>query len=284
MARHPGAITLPRNRPPGPACRAPVYVGGLGFGFKWNMGWMHDTLAYMRREPVHRKCHHDELTFGLLYAFAENFVLPLSPRRGRARQGHAHLADAGRRLAEIRDAARLLRPHVGLSGQEAPLHGPGIRAGPRVGLRWRALDWRQLDIGWHRGVQALVRDLQSHLPRERALHERDCEPDGFRWIEVADARELGVRVAPLRRRRRRRRSRRSRTSRPCPARATGSDCRAPGRWREILNTDAAAYGGSNRGNAGVVQAAAVAWHDQSASATITLPPLATLWLVHDGEG
>ena len=135
----------------------------------------------------------------------------------------------------------------------------------------------------HFSVQALVRDCNRVYGRERALHERDCEPDGFRWIEVADAENSvfawlrfgGDGAAPV-----------AAIANFTPVSREGYRVGLPraGRWREILNTDAAAYGGSNRGNAGVVQAAAVAWHDQSASATITLPPLATLWLVHDGEG
>ncbi len=281
-ARHPGAITLAEESTAWPGVSRPTYVGGLGFGFKWNMGWMHDTLAYVRRAPVHRKWHHDEVTFGLMYAFAENFVLPLSHDEvvhGKGTLISRMPGDAWQQFATLRAYYGLMWSQPGkkllFMGQEFA-----------QGREWNfdaALDWPALDIGWHRGVQALVRDCNRIYGRERALHERDCEPDGFRWIEVADAENsvfawlrFGGDGAP-----------------PVAAIANFTPVSRegyrvglprPGRWREILNTDAAAYGGSNRGNAGVVQAAAVAWHDQSASATITLPPLATLWLVHDGEG
>ncbi len=281
-ARHPGAITLAEESTAWPGVSRPTYVGGLGFGFKWNMGWMHDTLAYVRRAPVHRKWHHDEVTFGLMYAFAENFVLPLSHDEvvhGKGTLISRMPGDAWQQFATLRAYYGLMWSQPGkkllFMGQEFA-----------QGREWdfdAALDWPALDIGWHRGVQALVRDCNRVYARERALHERDCEPDGFRWIEVADAENSvfawlrfgGDGAAPV-----------AAIANFTPVSREGYRVGLPraGRWREILNTDAAAYGGSNRGNAGVVQAAAVAWHDQSASATITLPPLATLWLVHDGEG
>ncbi len=281
-ARHPGAITLAEESTAWPGVSRPTYVGGLGFGFKWNMGWMHDTLAYVRRAPVHRKWHHDEVTFGLMYAFAENFVLPLSHDEvvhGKGTLISRMPGDAWQQFATLRAYYGLMWSQPGkkllFMGQEFA-----------QGREWdfdAALDWPALDIGWHRGVQALVRDCNRIYGRERALHERDCEPDGFRWIEVADAENSvfawlrfgGDGAAPV-----------AAIANFTPVSREGYRVGLPraGRWREILNTDAAAYGGSNRGNAGVVQAAAVAWHDQKASATITLPPLATLWLMHDGEG
>jgi len=279
-ARHPGAITLAEESTAWPGVSRPTYTGGLGFGFKWNMGWMHDTLAYVRRTPVHRKWHHDEVTFGLMYAFAENFVLPLSHDEvvhGKGTLISRMPGDAWQQFATLRAYYGLMWSQPGkkllFMGQEFA-----------QGREWdfeTALDWAALDVGWHRGVQALVRDCNRTYRRERALHERDCEPDGFRWIEVADAENsvfawlrFGGDGAP-------------------PVAAIASFTPVPregyriglpmaGRWREILNTDAAAYGGSNHGNAGAVIAHAAPWHDQSASATITLPPLATLWLVHDG--
>jgi 1,4-alpha-glucan branching enzyme len=281
-ARHPGAITLAEESTAWPGVSRPTYTGGLGFGFKWNMGWMHDTLAYVRRAPVHRKWHHDEVTFGLMYAFAENFVLPLSHDEvvhGKGTLISRMPGDAWQQFATLRAYYGLMWAQPGkkllFMGQEFA-----------QGREWdfeAALDWPALDIDWHRGVQALVRDCNRTYRHVRALHERDCEPDGFRWIEVADAEnsvfawlrfggEGAAAVAVIA------------SFTPVPRENYRIGLPVAGRWREILNTDAATYGGSNRGNAGAVIAHPVPWHDQSASATITLPPLATLWLVHDGGG
>ena len=130
-------MTIAEESTSWPGVSHPTYTGGLGFGFKWNMGWMHDTLLYFSKEPVHRRYHHHNLTFGLLYAFSENFMLPLSHDEVVHGKGSLHRQDAGRPLAEIRQPAGVLRLHVGPSGQEAPVHGrrdrPGARMEPRSG-------------------------------------------------------------------------------------------------------------------------------------------------------
>jgi 1,4-alpha-glucan branching enzyme len=216
-----------------------------------------------------------------MYAFAENFVLPLSHDEvvhGKGTLISRMPGDAWQQFATLRAYFGLMWSQPGkkllFMGQEFA-----------QGREWNfdgALDWAALDVDWHRGVQALVRDCNRVYAGVRALHERDCEPEGFRWLAVDDAensvfawlREGGADAPPV-----------AVVANFTPVCREGYRLGLPhtGRWREILNTDAAAYGGSNRGNAGTVSAEAVAWHGQRASATITLPPLATLWLVQDRE-
>ncbi len=265
---HPGTVTFAEESTSWPKVSAPVHEGGLGFGFKWNMGWMHDTLAYISRDPIHRRHHHQDLTFGLIYAYSENFVLPLS--HDEVVHGKGTLlgkipGDAWQKFATLRAYYAFMWAYPGkkllFMGQEFA-----------QGAEWsesRPLDWWQLDIPEHRGVKDLVRDL-NHLYRARtALHARDCEPEGFEWL-LADEAETSV-FAWVRR---------APGANPVAVVCNFTpvprpDYRLPlplaGRWREILNTDAAAYGGSGMGNLGAVEA-------DEAGAVITLPPLATLWL------
>ena len=278
-ARHPGIVTVAEESTAWPMVSAPTSAGGLGFGFKWNMGWMHDTLEYMRRPPVHRRWHHDKMTFGLMYAFAENFVLPLS--HDEVVHGKGSLlarmpGDAWQQFASLRAYYAFMWAYPGkkllFMGQEFA-----------QGREWNfegGLDWSLLDVSWHRGVQALVRDCNREYRRHAALHARDCEPEGFRWIVVADAsqsvfawlREAGdgsPGIAAVS------------NFTPVPRDAYRIGLPRGGQWREILNTDSAYYGGSDLGNAGGVVAKPVASHGYPYSATIRLPPLATLWLIHE---
>ena len=281
-ARHPGAITVAEESTAWPAVSQPTYAGGLGFGFKWNMGWMHDTLQYLRQIPVHRRWHHDRITFGLMYAFAENFVLPLSHDEVVHGKGSilARIpGDAWQQFATLRAYYALMWAYPGkkllFMGQEFA-----------QGREWNfdaGLEWHALDIGWHRGVATLVRDCNRAYRRERALHERDCEGEGFRWIEVNDrlhsvfawlrfggdgAPPVAVAV----------------NFTPVPRDHYRIGLPFPGRWREILNTDASVYGGSGRGNAGSIIAERTASHGFPCSAAIVLPPLGTVWFVHEGDG
>jgi len=279
--RHPGAVTIAEESTAWPAVSRPTDVGGLGFGFKWNMGWMHDTLEYVKLQPVHRRWHHNQMTFGMVYAFSENFVLPLS--HDEVVHGKGSLlarvpGDAWQQFATLRAYYAFMWAYPGkkllFMGQEFA-----------QGREWNfdaGLDWSSLDVDWHRGVQALVRDCNRLYRSQRALHERDCEADGFRWVAVDDAdssvfawlRLPGDGAPPL-----------VAIANFTPVLREGyrTGLPLPGRWREVLNTDAALYGGSNHGNAGGVDAHPGESHGHPNFANITLPPLATVWLVHDGD-
>ena len=280
--RHPGALTIAEESTAWPAVSRPTYTGGLGFGFKWNMGWMHDTLDYLRHEPVHRRWHHDRMTFGLMYAFAENFVLPLS--HDEVVHGKGSLlarmpGDAWQQFATLRAYFAFMWAYPGkklvFMGQEFA-----------QGREWNfdaGLDWNLLDLHWHRGVQTLVRDCNRLYRGQRALHARDCEADGFRWIVVDDRdhsvfawlRTGGDDTPPVVA---------VANFTPVPRERYRIGLPRPGRWREILNTDAAAYGGSDRGNAGGVDARPGDSHGLPCHAVVTLPPLSVVWFVHEGGG
>jgi 1,4-alpha-glucan branching enzyme len=255
----------------------PVYLGGLGFGFKWNMGWMHDTLSYMSKEPVHRKFHHNDLTFGLLYAFSENFVLPIS--HDEVVHGKGSLIN--KMPGDVWQKAASLRAYFGFMWTY-----PGKKLlfmGCEFG-QWRewdhdsSLDWHLLDEGpYHRGLHSVLRDLNRLYRDEPALHEQDCEPAGFEWIDCSDV-EHSI-VAWIRRARDPERF----TITVCnftPVPRQGYRLGVPraGAYRERINTDAAEYGGSGIGNAGMVQAEPEPCHGRPASVWLTLPPLSTLVL------
>jgi 1,4-alpha-glucan branching enzyme len=279
-AAHPGVLTIAEESTAWPAVSRPTWAGGLGFGFKWNMGWMNDTLDYVRLQPVHRRWHHDRMTFGLVYAFAENFVLPLS--HDEVVHGKGSLlarvpGDAWQQFATLRAYYAFTWGHP---GKKLLFMGQEFGQGPEWDFA-SALAWWQLDLDSHRGVQALLRDCNRLYRAERALHERDCEADGFRWIVVDDpensvfawvryggdgARPVAIAV----------------NFTPVPRHGYRIGLPYAGRWREILNTDAAAYGGTECGNAGGVDAVAAESHGFPCSASITLPPLAAVWLAHEG--
>jgi 1,4-alpha-glucan branching enzyme len=276
---HPGAVTIAEESTAWPGVSQPAYAGGLGFGFKWNMGWMHDTLDYMTLDPVHRRFHHDKLTFGLLYAFTENFVLPLSHDEVVHGKGSLYgkmPGDPWQKLANLRAYYALMWAYPGkkllFMGQEF--------GQPREWNFETSLDWHMLEDPAHRGVQSLVRDLNRLYSTEPALHARDCEPEGFRWI-VADDRDQSVfawlrfggeGAQPI-----------AVISNFTPLPRPGYRLGLPhgGVWREILNTDAQDYGGSHLGNLGRVLAGDEPAHGFLHSATVMVPPLATLYLRYE---
>ncbi|MEM8950466.1 MAG: 1,4-alpha-glucan branching protein GlgB [Pseudomonadota bacterium] len=272
---HEGVMTVAEESTAWPGVSKPTWAGGLGFGFKWNMGWMHDTLLYMGKDPVHRRWHHHEMTFGLLYAFSENFVLPLSHDEvvhGKGSILARMPGDAWQQFANIRAYYAFMWGHPGkkllFMGQEFA-----------QGAEWNAeqsLDWHLLDVYWHEGVRSLVRDLNKLYRSEPALHQMDCDGGGFEWLEANDA-EASV-FAWLRKGR-------EGTApilvicnfTPTPREAYRLGMPNPGRWREVLNSDAEAYGGSGMGNKGMIETEEIASHGRPYSAEITLPPLSTVW-------
>jgi len=274
---HPTAMTIAEESTAWPMVSRPTYVGGLGFGLKWNMGWMHDVLDYMRRDPVHRKYHHNQLTFGLLYAWHENFVLPLSHDEVVYGKGSLHgkmPGDDWQRFAGLRALYGFMYGHPG----KKLLFMGGEFGQTREWSHDTSLDWHLLEMGsYHRGLQALVRDLNRLYRAEPALHQVDFEPAGFQWMDCSDA-EQGV-VAFVRRAR----DARDLVLVLCnftPVSRHGYRVGVPveGFYRELLNTDAAVYGGSNVGNAGGVPAEARPWAGQPWSVTLALPPLGVLVL------
>ncbi|MDM9625768.1 1,4-alpha-glucan branching protein GlgB [Rhizobium sp. S152] len=271
-AEHQGVMTIAEESTSWPKVSQPVHEGGLGFGFKWNMGFMHDTLSYMSREPVHRKHHHNELTFGLLYAYSENFVLPLS--HDEVVHGKGSLiakmpGDDWQKFANLRAYFAYMWGYPGkkllFMGQEFAQWSEWNEAGQ--------LDWNLLQYRMHEGMRRLVRDLNFTYRSKPALHARDCEGDGFEWL-IADDHENSV-FAWLRKAPGEKPVAVISNLTPVYRENYAVPLPSEGRWREVLNTDADIYGGSGKGNGGRVQAVNAGG---TILASITLPPLATIML------
>ncbi|TMS57726.1 1,4-alpha-glucan branching protein GlgB [Imbroritus primus] len=276
QARCPGAMTIAEESTAWPGVTAPTDSGGLGFTFKWNMGWMHDTLRYMAHDPVHRTWHHHNMTFGLVYAWSEAFVLPLS--HDEVVHGKGSLlgkmpGDTWQRFANLRAYLAFMWAHPG----KKLLFMGGELAQEREWNHDTALDWQLLDMPAHAGVQSLVRDLNRLYAQLPALHRLDAVQEGFRWVVGDDShnsvlaflRLAAANEAPVL-------AISNLTPVPRPGYRVGVPQAGP--WQERLNTDAACYGGSNLGNQGGAQAVAQPSHGWPASLTLTLPPLATLIL------
>ncbi|MFL5843373.1 MAG: 1,4-alpha-glucan branching protein GlgB [Solirubrobacteraceae bacterium] len=272
----PGVISAAEESTAWPGVSRPTYVGGLGFGFKWNMGWMHDTLAYFQQDPVYRRYHHHSLTFSLMYAFSENFILPLSHDEvvhGKGSLLDKMPGDRWQKLANLRCLYAYMWAHPGkkllFMGQEF--------AQQQEWSEERSLDWHLLEDPQHAGIQSLVRDLNTAYRDEPALFERDSDPAGFYWIEPNDADQSVVAFA-------RQGDDGERVVvcvcnlTPVPREGYRLGLPRSGKWREVVNTDAEAYGGANWGNMGGVEAEGMPWHSQPFSALVTLPPLSVLWL------
>jgi 1,4-alpha-glucan branching enzyme len=272
----PGVLMAAEESTAWPGVSRPTELGGLGFGFKWNLGWMHDTLDYFQREPAHRMHHHNQLSFGLIYAFTENFILPLSHDEVVHGKGSLLQKMPGDRWQKFANL-RALYAHMWAHPGKKLLFMGGELAQEQEWSHDRSLDWHLLERADHGGVQALVRDLNRIYREEPALWEADSEPSGFRWLEANDA-SWNVLVF----------ARFSADGSRClvsagnfsPVPRYGYRIGLPrgGRWREALNTDATGYGGSNVVN-GAVEAEETPWHDQPFSAEVTLPPLGVVWLV-----
>ncbi|MCP9439696.1 MAG: 1,4-alpha-glucan branching protein GlgB [Nitrospira sp.] len=273
---HPGAIMIAEESTAWPGVSRPTYTGGLGFTFKWNMGWMHDTLEYFARDPVHRRFHQDQLTFGLLYAFSENFVLALSHDEvvhGKRSLLDKMPGDFWQRFANLRLLYGLMYGHPG----KKMLFMGGEFGQWREWNHDRSLDWHLCEFEPHRGLQRLVSDLNHLYQTEPALHEADFDWNGFRWIDFHDTDNSVIaflRTSPT-------------TGRsvvcvynftPVPRHNYRIGVPEAGWYRELLNTDADCYGGSNVRNAGGVSSSSEPSHQFPHSLILTLPPLAALFL------
>ncbi|HEX4978178.1 MAG TPA: 1,4-alpha-glucan branching protein GlgB [Nocardioides sp.] len=281
--RVPGAMTVAEESTSWPGVTRPTHLGGLGFGFKWNMGWMHDSLGYVQNDPVHRQYHHGQMTFSMVYAYSENYVLPISHDEvvhGKGSLLRKMPGDRWQQLANLRCFLAYMWAHPGKQ-----LIFMGTEFGQES--EWaesRELDWWVLDNADHRGVQALVRDLNRTYRDTPALWALDTDGSGFSWIDANDSSNNVFSFV-----------RRGGDPTQAGGRATELVCvanfsavphhgyklgmPAAGEWTEVLNTDADGYAGSGVGNLGTVTAVDEPWHGQPASATLTVPPLGAVWLV-----
>ncbi len=280
--RHEDVQTIAEESTDWPMVSRPTYVGGLGFGLKWDMGWMHDTLQYMQHDSVHRKYHHGELTFRMIYAFHENFTLPLS--HDEVTHGKGSLlgmmpGDDWQKFANL----RLLYGYMyGMPGKKLLFMGSEFGQTDE----WRhdaSLQWDLLAQPAHSAVRRWIGSLNRFYSGEGALHELDCDPAGFEWIDCNDSEESVISFL-----------RKARTGgdmiavvcnfTPVPRHNYRVGVPRGGHWREILNSDAVEHGGTGHGNMGGVEATPVAFHGRPHSLNITVPPLGTVFLKSDGAG
>jgi len=275
---HPDVQTIAEESTDWPMVSRPNYVGGLGFGLKWDMGWMHDTLRYMGKDPVHRRFQHNDLTFRMLYAFHENFVLPLSHDEvvyGKGSLLEKMAGDDWQKFANL----RALYGYMFAQPAKKLLFMGGEFAQRREWVHDGSLDWDLLDYPSHAGVQLWVRDLNMFYRNEPALHELDCEPGGFEWIDCGDADSSVVSLI------RKGKSTPTLVLAVCnftPVPRQGYRIGAPrgGFWREVLNSDGMEYGGSGMGNSGGVEAEPTPIHGRPCSLTLTLPPLSVMFFIN----
>ncbi len=269
----PGSLMIAEESTAWPQVTRPTWLGGLGFSMKWNMGWMHDTLLYMSKDPIHRHYHHDQLTFGLLYAFSENFLLPFSHDEvvhGKRSILDKMPGDPWQRFANVRLLYTYLFTYP---GKKLLFMGNEFAQG-REWNHATALDWDLLDVPQHRGVRDLVGDLNRLYRYQPALHHHDFDDRGFEWVDCHDSaqstlsylRKEGeeIMIVVL-------------NFTPVPRMAYRIGVPRPGYYREVLNSDSTYYGGSNIGNGGVI-ADAVPWMGRPYSLLLTLPPLAGIVL------
>jgi 1,4-alpha-glucan branching enzyme len=271
---YPDVQTMAEESTAWPMVSRPVYLGGLGFGLKWDMGWMHDSLYYMRRDPIHRHYHHNELLFRMLYAHSENYILPLS--HDEVVHGKGSLlgkmpGDDWQKFANLR---LLFAWMYGNPGKK--LLFMGCEWGQ--GSEWRhdhGLDWHQLEYYQHQGVQKWVADLNRLYTTEPAMHEADCKPGGFEWVDCSDSGSSIVDF--LRKSSSGQRILVACNFTPVPREGYRIGVPSPGFWREVLNSDAIEYGGSGVGNRGGLEAEEQPWHGHPYSLLLTLPPLAAVF-------
>jgi 1,4-alpha-glucan branching enzyme len=273
---HPECFTVAEESTAWPMVSRPTYLGGLGFGLKWNMGWMHDTLAYFREDPIHRKYHHGRLTFSLIYAFNENFALPLSHDEvvhGKGSLVGKMPGDAWQQFAGLRALYGYMWGHPG----KKLLFMGGEFGQRREWTHDGELEWWVCERPEHAGLRRWVAQLNRAYRAEPALWQVDFSHEGFEWIDANDAensviaflrkpKKGGALIAV------------ACNLTPVPRENYVLGVPRAGTWREILNSDAREYGGAGWGNLGAVEAAPLAQHGRPWSLTLTLPPLATLFL------
>ncbi|NLG55131.1 MAG: 1,4-alpha-glucan branching enzyme, partial [Rhodococcus sp.] len=277
---HRGIVTIAEESTAWPGVTRSTTVGGLGFTMKWNMGWMHDTLGYLAHDPIHRSFHHQEITFSLMYAWSENYLLPISHDEvvhGKGTLWTRMPGDAAAKASGVRAMLAYMWSHPGkqllFMGQE---YGQTSEWSEEHGLDWSELVAAEDPGGLHRGIRQLVSDLNATYRAHPALWTLDTSPGGYSWIDANDTANNvlsflrygtdGSIVA-------------------CLFNFSGTEhthyrvgLPEPGRWREILNTDAAEYGGSGVGNLGAVMAASEPWHGRPASAQVELPAGGAIWM------
>jgi len=279
---YPGVTMIAEESTAWPMVSRPTDMGGLGFGLKWNMGWMHDTLAYFKQDPIHRKYHHGELTFSLIYAFNENFVLPLSHDEvvyGKGSLIGKMPGDDWQMFANLRALYGYMWTHPG----KKLLFMGGEFAQRREWTHEGELEWWVSGLPEHAGVKRLIGDLNRVYVRETALHQVDFSPDGFEWVDggngemsiIAFLRKSAGLGAPLLV---------VCNFTPVPRANFLIGVPARGIWREIINTDAQVYGGSGWGNLGGVESVPVGSHGRVESVNLNLPPLSTLVLRWEARG
>jgi 1,4-alpha-glucan branching enzyme len=276
--RFPGALTIAEESTAWPMVSRPTYVGGLGFSMKWNMGWMNDTLAYMGQDPVYRRYHHNNLTFGQLYAYSENFVLPFSHDEivhGKRSLLGKMPGDAWQQFANLR---LLLAYQAASPGKKLNFMGNEFGQGREWSEKWE-LDWGLLQTDWHEGISRCARDLNRLYRDLPPLHDLDFQVEGFAWIDCHDADQSILTF-----------QRRDREGRsvvvalnftPVPRDGYRIGAPAAGFWREIFNSDSAYYGGGNMGNGAGLMTEDLPWMGYPQSLVLTLPPLACVILYQD---
>ncbi len=271
----PGALSFAEESTAWPMVSRPAYLGGLGFSLKWNMGWMNDTLSYMRENPVHRRWYHNKLTFGQLYAYSENFILPLSHDEVVHEKGSLLKKMPGDAWQQFANLRLLMTWQIASPGKKLNFMGNEFGQGREWQVGWE-LDWELLDTAWHAATQRLTHDLNRLYRDDTALHALDFEAAGFQWLDCNDADNSIISFM--------RRSTNGECTivvlnfTPVPRHGYRLGVPAPGFYREILNTDSALYGGSNSGNGGGLHSEPQPWMDQPCSVVITLPPLAGILL------
>ncbi|HEY2324968.1 MAG TPA: 1,4-alpha-glucan branching protein GlgB [Thermoanaerobaculia bacterium] len=279
---HPDVQSIAEESTAWPMVSRPVHLGGLGFGMKWDMGWMHDSLRYFSKDPVHRRFHHNDLTFRMMYAFTENFVLPLS--HDEVVHGKGSLigkmpGDEWQKFANL----RLLYAHMYSQPAKKMLFMGAELAQWREWNHDQSLDWNLLDFPLHASLQRWVEDLNKTYRDVPALHELDMDPSGFEWIDCCDTEQSIVTLL------RRSKSRPQEfvvvalNFTPMPRHNYQVGVPAPGHWAEILNSDAEIYGGSGQGNMGGIDAVPIPLHGRKWSVMMTLPPLGAVFLKSEGE-